>query len=213
MASATAPTDTAVHVNTQWFKDRLADKKLSVRGYARLVEMDPSAVSRMFTGGRLIQMAEAVAFASVVNVPLEDVMANAGLRPPVNVKGSTAIVGYVDANGAVHRGQVDAPRRAPTPPELSDAAVAVRFETGATAASALDGWLAYFQDLERIPADAVGRLCVATLGNHGGARIAFVRRGYERGTYTLAPWAPGATLLENVQLVRASPVLWIRTAL
>lgn len=201
----------ANRINTQWFRDRLADKSMSQRGYAKQVEMDPSAVSLMLRGRRKMTMDEAVQFASLVGVPLDDVMSHAGLRLPSTGKNTCPITGSVDSHGAVTLGPVAAPRRAPLPPEAPSNTAALRFRIAGGAG--LDGWLAYYaEDIARVPAEAIGRLCVVELDNHGGARLGFVKRGYERATWTVLPWsAENGLPLENVRLEKASPVLWIRT--
>lgn len=216
MKTATRSLPKQFKVNQQWFQDRLADKELSQRRYAKLVDMDPAAVSYMFQGKREMKMDEAIEFASIAGVPLDDVLANAGLQLPESTgKDMCQVVGSINAAGELTQGgHVDAPRRVPQPPETAGAGktVAARFKTGASAAEVLDGWLAYYVDgIARVSVEAIGRLAVARLANHGKTVVGILRRGYSKGTYTLYPWTPGGVAMENVQLEAATPVLWLRT--
>lgn len=210
----TTSTPARIHaVNGPWFKDRLADKELSQRRYAKLVSMDPAAVSYMFQGRREMKMDEAIAFASIAGVPLEDVLANAGLALPESTgKEVCSVTGSIDATGELATGKVDASRRVPVPPECpADRTVAARFKTQATAAEAMDGWLAYYVDgAQRVSPDVIGRLSVAKLTG-GKTIVGVVRRGYVKGTWTVSPWTPGGTTIENAALESATPVLWLRT--
>jgi transcriptional regulator with XRE-family HTH domain len=67
-------------VNSKWFKDTLADRKISQRKLARLMAMDPGAANRMIHGDRKIQIDEAVKLASILSVPLNDVLMAAGIQ-------------------------------------------------------------------------------------------------------------------------------------
>ncbi len=202
-------------LNAQWFKDRLADKQISQRKLSKLLDIDPAAVSYMLRDKpiREMKMDEAIAFASIVGVPLEDVLVNAGLDLPAEGRGMATVIGHVDPTGELRRGSVEAPRRVPAPPEAPAGLAAARFKTPMSAAAALDGWLIYFDDsVTRVSPEAAGRLCVAVLGNHGRAVVGIVNRGYARGSFTVHPWTPGAAPMENVMLEKAAPILWIRTA-
>lgn len=198
-------------VNQRWFHDRLADKEISQRKFAKMIGMDPAAASYMFQGKRKMQMDEAIAFATIAGVPLEEVIVQAGLQVPTAGVGMCAVVGTVDHHGELTVRQVEAPRRAAVPPEAPEGVVAARLKTPGTGAEYMDGWLVYYQDgIKRVPAEAVGRLVVAWVA--GRVLVGVLRRGYARGTHTLHPWMPGGMVLENVAVDRAAPVLWVRTA-
>lgn len=197
-------------VNARWFQDRLRDKGMSQRGFAKLIDMDPAALSYAIQGKRQWKHDELVAFCTIVGVSFEEAAQNAGLAlPSEGTRGTVAVVGSVDHAGEVRLGQVPAPRRAVSPPEAPEGTVAIRFTTSGTAADVLDGWLAYYVDgTKRVPPEAAGRLCVAWLP--GRVTIGIVRRGYARGTHSVQPWVPGAAAIENAVLDRAAPVLWVR---
>lgn len=177
-----------------------------------MIGIEPSHISRSINGTREWKHDEMVAFATIVGVPFDEVVLAAGLALPTSEgRGMVPVVGLVDASAGYVPGKVDAPRRAPSPPEAPNGTVAARFKTPGTPAEAMDGWLVYFVDgVKRVPPEARGRLCVSWLGVN--AIIGVLRAGYVRGTFNLQPWIPGAAMLENVQVERASPVLWIRTS-
>lgn len=201
-------------VDGEWFRLRLADKKLSQRQFAKLIDIDPASLHYAIKGTREWKHDELVAFSATVGVSYEETLLHAGLEiPSGGVKGTAPVVGSVDAAGVVSLGPVGAPRRVPLPPEAPESTVAVRYKVAVSAAEAQDGWLLYYVDgLKRVPAEATGRLCVAWLANRGPTMVSILRRGYVRGTFNLQPWTAGAAVMENAQLERASPVLWVRTS-
>lgn len=66
-------------VDRQWFMDKLSDGKKSVRGLARHLSLDPSAVSRMLSGQRRMRMTEIGEIARFLNVDVEEVLRHAGV--------------------------------------------------------------------------------------------------------------------------------------
>lgn len=68
----------AAAIDTRWFKDMLADRRLSQRRLAALMGLDPAAVSLMIRGKRKLSTAEASEIARLLNVGVEEVAARAG---------------------------------------------------------------------------------------------------------------------------------------
>lgn len=68
-----------VEIDKDWFHAQLLDKKRSLRGLAAHMKLDPSAVSRMFSGQRKMQMQEAREIALFLGVPMSDILSHAGL--------------------------------------------------------------------------------------------------------------------------------------
>ena len=66
-------------VNKQWFMDKLEEKRLSLRGLARHLKLDASAVSRTLSGQRKMQMDEAHSIALFLHAPVAEVMRHAGV--------------------------------------------------------------------------------------------------------------------------------------
>ena len=73
---------TSMHTGTvdkKWFLDKLEERRQSVRGLARHLDIDASAVSRMFSGQRKMQIEEAHTIARFLNAPVQEVMRHAGV--------------------------------------------------------------------------------------------------------------------------------------
>ncbi|MES2348474.1 MAG: helix-turn-helix transcriptional regulator [Pseudomonadota bacterium] len=200
-------------VDARWFKDRLADKQISQRQFAKMLGLDPSAITRFLDGDRNLSMDEAVAFATICGVTLDDVMRRTGVKlPSANGKGAAPVVGWVDDRGIIHQDGADAAHRTvPLPPECPADSVAVRYKAPESASSVMDGWLYYYTRTERVPPEAIGKICVVQV-KAGPAMLVHLRKGYTSGTYSIRPLAIGAEMAENVVVERAAPILWIRTS-
>lgn len=70
-------------IDKDWFFNKLLQRERSLRGLARHMRIDPSAVSRMFSGERRMQMDEITKIASFLGVSASEVLLHAGvsLRP------------------------------------------------------------------------------------------------------------------------------------
>lgn len=66
-------------VNTRWFQNGLADVKVSQRRLAKMMGVDPSAVTLMLKGRRAMSASEAALIAKVLGVPVDDVLREAGI--------------------------------------------------------------------------------------------------------------------------------------
>lgn len=197
-------------INTRWFKDVLAEKQITQRNVSASLSLDPASVSLMLRGKRRLQLDEAAALAQLLGVPLDDVLYHAGIDPTAGAtRGSVPLMGWIDNEGEVHMRRPEGPRRAQAPAGMPENTVAVRFQTDDPS----DGAVAYYVPKEGVDTDAVGRLCVVQLAPAGkGPRyLRVVKRGYQRGTWTLVR-QDGSKPLENVELASASPVLWVRLA-
>jgi hypothetical protein len=68
-------------VDKDWFVREIEDKCGSMRSFAKRMDLDVSAVSRMLSGQRKIQLAEAASMSIILAVPVEEIMTRAGLMP------------------------------------------------------------------------------------------------------------------------------------
>lgn len=67
-------------IDSKWFYARLADRRMSLRGLARELGMEPSSLSRTFRGERRMQMVEAEQIAARLNLPVEEILQHTGIR-------------------------------------------------------------------------------------------------------------------------------------
>ena len=191
-------------MNTQWFRDRLADKKLSQRRLAKMLEIDPAAVSLMFRGMRRITPHEAHQISVILGVPLNEVMRNAGIEVTEDVR-RCPVAAHVDENGVVTtmpprtHDDVIGPGDCP----VGTFAIQVRSHS-----SVKDGWLLFVTPAQAAPAENIDQLCLVATGD-GRQILAVVRRGYRRDTHNLIVW-PSTEMISDASIAWTSTVLWIK---
>lgn len=198
----------AAKPNYSWFKNALADRKLSQRELARRIGMDVGCLNRRLTGKSRLQIADAEKIATILAVPPEDVAKNAGLADTWGQSaagGKVAITGWVDSELSVHSGKPKGAGKVEAPPIPLDDLKALRFVTAASAAAAFDGAVAFYREAPGVPVAAIGRPCVVTTAT--GARLLRVLRpGYSRGRYNLAQLF-GDSMDSDVVVDSAAPIL------
>jgi len=195
------------HVNTRWFKDRLADCKLSQRGLARAMGLDPAAVSLTLRGKREMKIAEAVQIARLLGVPADEVMQHAG----VSIQSGGELVpvnAWMDGSTEVHF--VEVGQSIPHPGgDLPMNLGATQCRTAGTDLEHMDGWMLFVSRIhvdQGIPAEAVGRMSIVKVRN-GLAYAARLTRGTRRGLWTLqTPLGP----IADVDVEWANPVLVVQ---
>lgn len=191
-------------MNTSWFRDRLADKKLSQRKLAQMLDIDAAAASLMLRGRRKMTPHEAHQIAVILGVPLNEVMRNAGIDVVEDVRKSV-IAAYVDERGQVismPNGTHDV-TLGPADCPVGTYAVQVRSH-----ASVKDGWLLFVTPAQTPAADNMDQLCLVATTD-GKQYVAVVRRGYRRDTHNLILW-PSDELMADSMVAWSSTVLWIK---
>lgn len=194
------------NVNTKWFKDRLADRRMSQRGLARQLGMDAAAISLTLRGRREMKIAEAAAIARLLGVPADEVLEHAG----VSIRSNGELIpvdSWMDGACEVHT--LPAGQTVPHPGgELPANLSATQCRTAGTDLEHMDGWMLFVVRIshdQRIPADAVGRLSVVKVRD-GLAYIARLARGTHRGRWNLqTPLGQ----ISNADVEWANPILTI----
>ena len=192
---------------TNWFKDKLAEKKLSQRGLARLLGVDAAAVSLMLRGLREMKIDEAKQIAVILGVSVEEVLAHVSM--PITPRAQPVpIIGYINGNSRVEWGDNlgSVPRPTGTLP-LNVAAIQIRAPSGELAF--MDRWLLFvpYPIHDGVSAECVDRLSVVCAPG-GECNLALVKRGYAPGCWNLRGPAIHA---DETPLVSAAPVLLIST--
>lgn len=192
-------------VDTKWFRDRLADQRMSQRGLARQLGLDPAAISLTLRGKREMKIAEAAAIARLIGVPADEVMRHAGVQ--ISSKGEMVLVcSYMDASAEVHTESTGL--TVPHPGgDLPETLTAIQCRTAGTALDHMDGWV-MFANVHMdgsVQADAVGRLSVLRLRN-GVMHVAKLARGSRRGVWTLV--SPIGTI-KDAEVEWAKPILLV----
>jgi transcriptional regulator with XRE-family HTH domain len=202
-------------INVRWFKDQIERRGLSQRQIARVLGFNQSVISHMFRGDRRLKLEEAIKWAEILEVPLEEVLVNAGL--PVSAKLSaillpdsksnpqSEIVGFIDEHFSVilHSEGVKVHN-----PAGQSAVLALRCQTSGR--NDFDGALMFYSQLgPDIDPEMIGRLCLVKHIQSDRMIIRVVRRGYEAGRHNLA-LLNGAIKEQGVVLMFAKPILYIR---
>ena len=191
-------------VNTKWFKDRLAQRDLSMRKLAKLMDLDPAAVSRMLRGQRDMTKLEANKISGLLTVPVTEVLRQAGV-PVTEDSRALALKARVDASGMLHMITNKNPRRVNAPHDVPASGLVAQIRAPDLSS---DGWMFFVAAFDSRVEGFIDRLCVVELKKHGHA-LGILKRGYDDERYNLVPFT-GAKPLENVDPVSAAPVLWIR---
>lgn len=61
-------------IDKRWFVEKIADKGLSQRRLAKLMDLDPSAITHIFSGKRKLQLSEAQQMSRCLGVPVDEVL-------------------------------------------------------------------------------------------------------------------------------------------
>jgi len=88
------------NVDKAWFFQQMEGQGKSLRDVAKLMEMDPSALSRALDGIRAIKAPEVRRLAEALCLPEADVLAHVGRPNNAKAKGSTAGASVADRVGA-----------------------------------------------------------------------------------------------------------------
>jgi DNA-binding Xre family transcriptional regulator len=193
-------------INTKWFTDRLAERRLSQRQLAKLMGMDSAAVSLMFRGKRKMTLEEAAQLAVLMQSSTQEVLEAAGV--PMNSARLVPVIGVEQVDGTVVLHPEGTHDMVEAPPNLPSDAVAIQVRTAGTERSMFDGWLMYLSERQHTPDKAIDTMALIAMKSDG-LKIRHVKRGYKRGTYNISDHR-GRTQ-QNVELAWASPVFWMKT--
>lgn len=191
-------------MNTHWFRERLQDKQLSQRKLAKMLNIDPAAVSLMLRGRRKMTPHDAHQISVILGVPLNEVMRNAGIEVTEDIH-NCPIAAHVNEHGAVTlmpRGTHDL-AVGPADCPVGTYAVQVRSH-----ASIKDGWMLFVTPAQVAAESNMDQLCLVATAD-GKQVMAVVRRGYRRDTCNLVLW-PSMEILSDAQIAWTSMVLWIK---
>jgi hypothetical protein len=192
-------------VNRRYFDSLMADRKLSLRGLGKAMDMSHSQLSLVFSGVRKLQLDEAVKLSNIFGEPLHRIVENAGVTVrPVSGK-RVPVVGAMRGDGTVEEYGPDVVERTSAPDDLPDNAIAIQCRTAGTPLDWLDGAVFFCRAHNGVDPALLGRLCYVQI--KGGPQVvAAVKRGYREGTYNLS----GPATRESVILEFATPVLFTR---
>lgn len=198
-----ATTKKGLQINKKWFIDQLADRGMSMRRLATLIEVDVSGVSLMFSGKRQMRAEEAGAIAKALGVPVDEVLRQAGVDlRAVSSSGAVAVSAWVSEDGEVHLGETKGPKVVQSPAGVSEGVQAARMIGGSR-----DGWVLFFRQPRVVGVESIGRLCVVEIRGMESPRVAWVRPGWGEGDFNLQ--GLGGEIFQGI-LEKAAPILWMK---
>lgn len=199
-------------IDKKWFFDKLEERKKSVRGLARHLEIDASAVSRMFAGQRKMQIEEAHSIARFLNAPLSEVLRHSGVAIDLDgLPTRILLAATINEKGEVHR--LKEPK--PLPQSIIDRAsaaiagkgnakvIAAQIRAGKGPLAIWDDAVVLFDPTDRVDSDAIGSLAICRKMD-GSQVMVKVERARKTGEATVR--TPGDAQLD-VTLDTASPVI------
>ena len=194
-------------MDSKWFTGKLAERELSQRGLARLMGMDPGAMSLTLRGKRKMTLEEAAQIAVLLDATTQDVLIAAGVD--VRTKDRVRVVGYMTVGGAVIKHARGLHESAEGHSSLPPGTIAIQSRTQGSPVEHLDGWMLYVSGTHMPPTSVIGTTALVGVKGNGEV-IGYVKRGYQRGSYNVVALCGNAH--NNVEIAWASPVIWIRTA-
>jgi len=196
----------ATAIDTQWFVDRLAQRDLSQRGLARLMGVDPAAVSLMLRGKRKITLEEAAQLAVLLDVSTTEVLQRAGL--PTHGERMVKLVGHITKHYEVVLSGEGTHELVDCPVDVPTDTIVLQARTAGSDQDMMDGYLFFVAGARRQPTESIGQMAMCAVKSDG-IKVGHLKRGYRRGTYNIV--SSRGDILTNVELAWASPVLWIKT--
>jgi transcriptional regulator with XRE-family HTH domain len=193
-------------IDTKWFVDRLAARDMSQRALAKLMGLDPAAVSLMFRGKRRMSMAEAAQLATILDVAPSEMFERAGIA--ANSHRKIKLAGVINARSEIVFFGKGAHDYVEPPGDVAPETVAFQCKTAGTELDRMDGMVYFVDHVKSNPAQFMNTFC-ACATKAGPTVVAQVRKGYQRGTYNLMPLG-GGPALENTEVAWASPITWAK---
>lgn len=191
-------------MNTEWFRELMATKKLSQRKMAGLMSLDPAAVSLMLRGQRKMTTEEAHQMSVLLGVKTTEVLRQAGVAVTDDVR-NVPISAWVDKEGVVTLFPDKTHDKVTGPADCPAGTYAVQVRAPSLPQ---DGWLMFVSPAKLEAADNLDKLCLVA-SKMGLTSVAVLRRGYRTSTYNLISW-PSLSASNDALVAWCSPVLWIK---
>lgn len=191
-------------MDTRWFKEQLAIKKLSQRQLAKSLGLDHAAISLMLRGSRRMQVSEANQISHILGVKTTEVLRRAGLDVHDDVI-RVPITCYVDDEGELTLFPEKTYDHVVGPADCPRGTYAVQCRARS---HPQDGWLLFVSPDHQAPEANFDKMCVIATST-GVSFCGVVRRGYRSNTFNLLIW-PGRDVRTDMNVTWVAPVLWIK---
>lgn len=190
-------------VNTRWFAEHLAANHLSMRQLAKLLKLDPSAVSLMLRGKRKMTPTEANSIARILSLPVTEVLRKAGVQISEDTR-TLPLRWRIDAEGRLTEIKKKPLRNVHVPPDVPLSGFAVQVTVPE---KEYDGWILYCTPAGPGADVFIGRMVMASADEK--TVVGFLHRGYEPGTFNVRSTF-GDRQHENLTIKNLSLVNWIQ---
>lgn len=197
--------DYMTKLNKGWFIDKLKSIKLSQRKLAEKMNIDPAAVSYMFSGKRDMSMDEAKSIASIFGMPVTEIMRQAGIDVLDDIR-RIPVTGYISNDHAVTllpKGTYD---MVDAPPDMPNKSFALQYRDST---GPVDGWLVYISGEQKEAAELLDEAAMCTLSD-GRIVNGIIRRGYKKGLFNILLARCHNETSENQSIADAHKILWVR---
>lgn len=183
-------------IDSRWFRDLLADRKMTQREFASRVGCDPASLTLTLQGKRRMTIERAADFARELCIPVDDVMRRFGIGSH-ETAARVPIIGYID--GAAEVTFTPEPiGKTVSPFLLPQDIAALTMRSTAGPLDMMHGWL-FFVGPEMASAEgAIDRTAIVTAKGHKRPLLRLIRRGAAAGLYTLT--GIGQTTIYDVEL-------------
>jgi transcriptional regulator with XRE-family HTH domain len=192
-------------VDTDWFRDRLGDIKMSQRKLAKHLNVDPAAVTLMLRGDRKMTATEAQQIAALLAVPVTEILRRAGVDVRDDVR-KVRLTGYLSPEATIEEIPAGEPEFIEAPADVPGGSYAVQVRDHA---SPHDGWVMIISGDHVEPDRMLDRACACQIDGNGVV-TGVIKKGYKKGTYNLVITATKPRIVENAGIDWASPILWIK---
>jgi transcriptional regulator with XRE-family HTH domain len=214
-AAAKRVTEESMPINTQWFKDRIADMTtknsqgrvvtiFSQNELARKIGIDRASLSRILNGEQRLTITLAPKLAEELGVPLSAVLENAGIDVSAGATAKVPVCGTISATGLVK--PLKLRERVMGPVGMSARTEAFRYVTD----DHKHGWLLFYVPSQRVERDVTGHLALATTAE-GVAYVRLIKKGSKTGLWDLVDVLGDGQRVSDVRLASAAPVLWVQS--
>ncbi len=195
------------NIDEGWFKNKLLEKQLTVRGLAKQMGLNPSTVSLMLRGIRSIHNEDAVKLAEFFSVTPIEIFKRAGAPVEDEVR-KIPVAMYIDENNKIIQVPTEVADKFKAPYDCPTNSYALQIRTGRV----YDGWMMVVAGNKVQPESALGALCVYCTKN-GVLNLGILRRGYVSGTYNSTQptyYGTDDTNTQNIDIAWCQNVLWIK---
>ena len=170
-------------IDSKWFRDSLADRRMTQREFATLAGMDPASLTLTLQGKRRMTIERAAEFARILAIPVDDVMKRFGINAHENAQ-RVPIIGYID--GAAEVTITPEPiGRTISPFLLPQDVAALTMRSTAGPLDMMHGWL-FFVGAEMSSAEgAIDRTAIVKAKGQDKPLLRLIRRGATPGLFTL----------------------------